>query len=460
MTEKFKNLQVMTGFEIAALVGARCESFNDWPQGGLPSRMLLQEECRIETEFGSIADIKSGAAPKKAERALATVHESHPLIRTSWGLLYGRIARCEQGAKKYHAVEIHSPASWGLDMPEIRNRFGRPEEFNPYADVAYELMNYEVSQQNAGVKDYVIDVTRDVGASLIELSCKFKPSGDKTEEKAAFSALMRFLEKLFQSGRLAEIISQSCGGAVLQQAMISALWSSDMGIQLDAMKKVSGAKSKVRKFADLPVLSNESVAATLMTLGVNAGEWPRASFPDDLLAVHKERIDQALRVSHPKAGVRERSKMVKEALSEMMTPGAVLRTSVGMIRLALQTVEKHGSDRGAYQLTIYLARKWSDEESGVWSERARDLLVSRSAHLLVKPADYEIEVKDCADGYGMLQVSCDFDLYGGEVAQDECKQALVDYVFTIYATGMIEDVMAEACSNVGPVVEPIDLKAA
>lgn len=113
-------------------------------------------------------------------------------------------------------------------------------------------MKYEVSQQNAGRDDFEIEVTWDIGASLLEMSCRFKPSGHKTDEAATFPILMRFIEKLVRNGRLGEIVSQSCNGAVLQQAMISALWSADIGVQPDAMKKISGAKAEVCKFADMP----------------------------------------------------------------------------------------------------------------------------------------------------------------------------------------------------------------
>ena len=455
VTEKFENLQVMTGAGLATAIGAKCESFKDWPSGGLPGPMLRREEFLIETEFGALSDIKAGTAPKKAERALAAAYGSHPVIRTSWGLLYGRTTKCSRGTKKYHSVEIHSLACWALDIREIGDRFGSLDEFNPFADVAYELMKYEVSQQNAEIDDFKIEVARDIGASLLEISCKFKPSGEKTEEAAAFSILMRFIEKLARSGRLGEIALQSCNGTVLQQAMISALWSADMGVQLDAIKKISGAKAKICRFADMPVLNSEAVAAAVMTLGVNAGKWPRASYPDDVIAVHKKRLDQALRLEHPKLGVRERSKMVKEGLAKMMTPGPVLRSHAGMIRLALHTVENQGSERGAYQMTIYLARRWESEEGSNWSDQAVKSLTDRSSRLLRMHADYEIEVEGCADVYGLLRVSCDFDLYGGEEAQIECKQSLVDYVFTIFATGMIDQVMADSCSNVKPVILPM-----
>jgi hypothetical protein len=448
MTAKFENQQILSSTAVAVVLGAECKSFRDWPQGQLPAPLLGYEEFRTETKFDSLRNIRAGKSTKKAEQALAAVYGPHPVIRTFWGMVGGHTGKCfKKGAGMYHAIEIYTAACWQLETPEIMDQFGYGEEFTPYVDAALDLVKYDVDQFNNEAKDQIIEVFPGVGYGLLEFECRFKKTADRGEEKAAFATLMQFAEKLFQSGRLDEIVAQSCNKAVLKRAMVAALWSRDMSAELEALRNISGPKAKVCAFADLPALSSASVAAAIMALGVNEEEWPRASYPEEVIGIHRRRVEQAVRLDPSKTSEGETARIMKEALSDMLMPRAVLRTSAGMIRLSRYSVEGLGMERGVYQLSIFLSTKWKrGKDSAKWSERALILLADRSAHLLEQSLDYEVELGD-RDDYGMLDVSSDFDLAAGPEAEEECKQALVDYVFAIFATGLIDRVLVDAIGD-------------
>lgn len=451
MTEKFENQQVMSGTAVAVVLGAECQSFSNWPQGQLPAPLLAYGESAVEMKLDvSVSHIREGKSSKKAEKALAAVYEPHAIIRTPWGMLGGLTLKCSKGDKWYHCVDVHTQVCWDLDTPEITDRFGFGEEFAPYADVAYELVNAEVHKYNATVEDYPIEVTLGFGFGLLELNCKFNKTADQAEDKAAFASLMRFTESLFENGRMDEIIAQSCDPSVLKRAMISVLGSAELVTELAAVKKISGSRAKLCKYENVPVLSSASAAAALMEVGVDAGSWPSATMSDDLVAIYKGRLAEKVSLGFPAIGVRERSKIVKEAIGDLLEPRPLLRTQWGMIRLTQYIVEGLNEDRGMYCVRVYLQKGWETGKWAEWSERAAILLEDRTSHLLKKSRDYPIEISDC-DEYGIVDICCDFSLAAGpEVAgkaEEECQKAMVDYLFYVFATGLLDTVLTDACSE-------------
>jgi hypothetical protein len=64
--------------------------------------------------------------------------------------------------------------------------------------------------------------------------------------------------------------------------------------------------------------------------------------------------------------------------------------------------------------------------------------------------DHPIEISDC-DEYGILDISCDFSLAGGPdvagKAEEECQKSMVDYIFYIFATGLLDTALTDACSE-------------
>lgn len=451
MTEKFENQQVMSSTAVAIVLGAECQSFANWPQGKLPSYLIVSDEGAVESKFSEHIDlIRAGKCSKKAKQALDAVHGAHPIIPTVWGSIRGRTFKCATGSKMVHTVEIHASTGWDLDTPEFWEKFGMGIEFSPYGDLAIELIRAEVHAFNEGVKDYPIEVAVGDEYCLLEFSCKFKKTSDGAEDMAAFARLMQFTESLFENGRMDQIIAQACDPSVLKRAMVSMLWSTKVEKELGALKKISGAKAKLCKYENLPVLSNPSVAAALMEINVVGSAWPKATMPDELVAIYKSRLAGKVSAGFPSIGVRERSRIVKEAIGELLEPRPLLRTSWGMVRLTQYIVEGLGEDRGMYCLRIYSEKGWNSVKCADWSERAALLLEDRTRHLLNKSAAHPVEISAC-DEYGILDISCDFSLAGGADVAGEaeiaCQNALADYAFYICATDVLDHVLTDACSE-------------
>ena len=172
--------------------------------------------------------------------------------------------------------------------------------------------------------------------------------------------------------------------------------------------------------------------------------------PYDLIAIYKSRLAGTVSQGFPTIGVRERSRIVKEAIGDLIEPRPLLRTSWGMVRLTQYIVEGLGEDRGMYCLRIYLEKGWNSVKCAEWSERASLILQSVTKDMLNKDPDYPIEVSDC-DEYGILDISCEFSLAGGaEVAGEaeiKCQNVLADYAFYIFATDLLYGVLADAYSE-------------